>query len=88
MIDIRPITELRNTAAISELCHESGEPIFLTKNGYNDLVIMSHEVYEKTMAYAELHQKIARSLEQLNNGDVIDGDEFLEKMRAKYGYSV
>lgn len=50
MPQIRPITDLRNTNEISELCHAKNEPIFITKNGYGDLVIMSMEVYEKLTA--------------------------------------
>lgn len=46
MPQIRPITDLRNTTEISELCHAKKEPIFITKNGYGDLVIMSMETYE------------------------------------------
>ena len=46
MPQIRPITDLRNTNEISELCHASKEPIFITKNGYGDLVVMSIEAYE------------------------------------------
>lgn len=46
MPQIRPITDLRNTTEISELCHAKNEPIFITKNGYGDLVIMSMETYE------------------------------------------
>ena len=46
MPQIRPITDLRNTTEISELCHARQEPIFITKNGYGDLVIMSMETYE------------------------------------------
>ena len=46
MPQIRPITDLRNTTEISELCHAKNEPIFITKNGYGDLVIMSMEAYE------------------------------------------
>ena len=42
---VRPITDLRNTNEISNQCHESNEPIFITKNGYDDLVIMSNETY-------------------------------------------
>ena len=41
----RPITDLRNTNEISRQCHEINEPIFITKNGYDDLVIMSNDVY-------------------------------------------
>ena len=50
MPQIRPITDLRNTTEISELCHAKNEPIFITKNGYGDLVIMSMETYEALTA--------------------------------------
>lgn len=50
MPQIRPITDLRNTNEISELCHVRREPIFITKNGYGDLVIMSMETYEALTA--------------------------------------
>lgn len=50
MPQIRPITDLRNTTEISELCHAKNEPIFITKNGYGDLVIMSMETYEALVA--------------------------------------
>ena len=47
---VRPISELKNTTSISNLCHEVKEPIFITKNGHIDLVIMSVETYERTMS--------------------------------------
>ena len=46
MPQIRPITDLRNTNEISDICHAHREPIFITKNGYGDLVVMSIETYE------------------------------------------
>ena len=46
MPQIRPITDLRNTTEISDICHAKQEPVFITKNGYGDLVIMSIETYE------------------------------------------
>jgi len=46
MPQIRPITDLRNTTEISEICHSIREPVFITKNGYGDLVIMSIDTYE------------------------------------------
>ena len=42
MAKIKPIKDLRNTQAISEECHNSDEPIFIRRNGYSDLVIMSN----------------------------------------------
>ena len=50
---IRPITDLRNTNEISEICHAKKEPVFITKNGYGDLVIMSMETYESMLETAE-----------------------------------
>lgn len=45
---IRPCADLRNKYnEISKICHETNEPIYITKNGSNDLVVLSDEVYEK-----------------------------------------
>ena len=52
MPQIRPITDLRNTTEISELCHARREPLFITKNGYGDLVVMSIEAYEEMIETA------------------------------------
>lgn len=43
---IKPISLLRNTTEISDYCHQEQEPIHITKNGFNDLVIMTEEVFE------------------------------------------
>ncbi len=56
MPQIRPITDLRNTNEISELCHAKKEPIFITKNGYGDLVVMSIETYESLMSISAVPQ--------------------------------
>ena len=42
-----PIKDLRNTNEISKVAHREQEPIFITKNEYNDLVVMSSELYDK-----------------------------------------
>ncbi|WP_321973598.1 type II toxin-antitoxin system Phd/YefM family antitoxin [Paratractidigestivibacter sp.] len=52
---IVPIKELKNTAAISEKCHELDEPIFVTKNGYGDMAIMSMETFQR---YDEIVRKV------------------------------
>lgn len=51
MPQIIPIKDLKNTRERSEMCHKSEDPIFVTKNGYGDMVIMSIEVYEKNVIY-------------------------------------
>lgn len=45
-----PINELKNTANISKMCKDSNVPIIITKNGYSDMVLMSVDLYEQTMA--------------------------------------
>jgi prevent-host-death family protein len=85
MPQIRPITDLRNTNEISELCHKQDEPIFITKNGYGDLVIMSVETYDRKLALVELYKKLAEAEEQIKEGiPLIDGDEAFERLRNKY----
>ena len=46
MPTIIPIKELKNTAEISKLCDEKNEPVFVTKNGYGDLVVMSQDCFD------------------------------------------
>ncbi len=58
MPQIRPITDLRNKNEISEICHQSLEPVFITKNGYGDLVVMSIETYERQMAIVNVYKKL------------------------------
>lgn len=84
MPEIRPIKDLRNTTEISELCHKNKEPIFITKNGYGDLVIMSMETYERKFAQADLYQKLAEAENQIeNNEPLLDAENVFEKLRKK-----
>lgn len=56
---IRPISDLRNHfTEISKLVHETGLPVFLTKNGYGDMVVMSMEAYEKIKFHSEEDDKL------------------------------
>ena len=65
---IRPISELKNTTSISNLCHDVKAPVFITKNGYSDLVIMSIDTYERNMALLEIYSKLDEAEEQLQSG--------------------
>ena len=62
---IRPISELKDTTGISKLCHETREPVFITKNGHSDLVIMSIETYERSMALMDIYSKLSEAEDQL-----------------------
>ena len=67
MPQIIPIKDLKNTSEISELCHKVGEPIYITKNGYGDMVIMSMETYESTMRQIAMYRDIEISERQVEN---------------------
>jgi prevent-host-death family protein len=59
---IRPISDLRNRAnEISEICHSADEPVFITKNGQGDLVVMSQAHYERLNSLLELYQKLGEA---------------------------
>lgn len=58
MPKIIPIREMRNTTLMSEMCHSSEEPIFITKNGYGDMVIMSLETFEKNSGMSDFYSDV------------------------------
>jgi len=85
MPQIRPITDLRNTTEISELCHAKREPLFITKNGYGDLVVMSMETYEDLIETAQTDRAIAEAeKEYAADGVLLDAREILPALRRKY----
>ena len=65
---IVPITELRKTSEISAMCHETNGPVYITKNGYSDLVIMTVEAYERDLFVQEVASKLEEAEEQLRAG--------------------
>jgi len=85
MPQIIPIRDLKKTSELSEMCKNADEPIFITKNGYGDMVIMSIEMYERRMFMNDIHSKMAQAEESVRNGAVIDGFESLRLTREKYG---
>lgn len=85
MPKIRPITDLRNTNEISDICHAKNEPIFITKNGYGDLVVMSMETYEAMLNEKETDSEIEKAeAEYQFKGKLIDAREGLGSLRRKH----
>ena len=82
---IMPIKDLRNTSEISDIAHKIQEPIFITKNGYSDLVLMSSELYDKFAKSNRIDQAIYESEKEMEEGGAsIDLDEAFEKLNRKY----
>ena len=85
MAQIIPIRDLKNTSAISEMCNTTREPIFVTKNGYGDMVIMNMDVYNQTMARLFVYDKLKESEDELKNGaQGTPATEFMANLRAQY----
>lgn len=82
---IRPITDLRNTTEISEMCHENHEPIFITKNGYGDLVVMSIEAYEELFKTLQVDLDISEAERELTaGGELINARDAFSYLRRKH----
>ena len=81
---ILPIKELRNTTEISNIAHKEREPIFITKNGYSDLVVMSSELYDKFARINRIDQAIYESeLEILNGAEALSADDVFAELENK-----
>ena len=85
MPHIIPIRDLKDTAAISQMCNESNEPIYITKNGYGDMVIMSMKAYEEKMYLLDVYAKLADAEEEVRTGQVTEARQALRALRAKHG---
>lgn len=82
---IMPIKDLRNTTEISNIAHKAQEPIFITKNGYSDLVVMSSELYDKFARINRIDQAIYESEQELINGtEAVDADIAFAELEKKY----
>ena len=79
-----PIRDLKNTAAVSEMCKKSAAPIFVTKNGYNAMVIMSAEVYDR-IRLVSVYEKLMEAEADIEEGRVLEGSASLRRLREKYG---
>ncbi|WP_449240825.1 type II toxin-antitoxin system Phd/YefM family antitoxin [Desulfoscipio gibsoniae] len=82
---IIPIKDLKKTSELSALCKEVKEPVFITKNGYGDMVIMSMETYEKTMFLNDVYRKLEEGERSIEAGEVMDGFDSLKEVRTKHG---
>ncbi len=77
MINIRPVSDLRNKyPEIEDLVLKGNEEVYLTKNGYGTMVIMSIKKYETIMTQAQYTQYIESALDE--------ADEEIENPQTKY----
>lgn len=76
MPEIRPISDLRNSANdISDFCRQTGEPVFITRNGKGDMAVLSLEEYERQQGLIDLYGKLAIAEQEIAAG--AQGEDFL-----------
>ena len=85
MPTIIPIKDLKDTSRVSELCHRTDEPIYVTKNGYGDMVLMSMDLFETMRRKWDVYSEIELSEAQIRQGKTKDAGKALAEVRAKYG---
>ena len=81
---IIPIRDLKKTGSISQMCQELDEPIFVTKNGYGEMVIMSMKMYEEIMFMQNVYNKLAEAETEVAAGKTKNAKESLKLTREKY----
>ena len=85
MPQIIPIRDLKKTSELSQMCRDLKEPVFITKNGYGDMVIMSMETYERTLFLIDVYRKLDEGEKSIRSGNVMNGFDSLRLIREKHG---
>jgi len=81
---VKPSSVLRSDyKKFSKLCHEIDDPIIITNNGENDLVVMSHEAFCRREAWIRLQMKLASADKQIAEGNLFDHDEVFSRLRER-----
>ena len=85
MTRIRPVSDLRNNfAEISRIVHETDEPVFLTKNGYGDMVVMSIEAFEARQFESEIFHKLKEAQIEAKSTDMrYSHEEIISGLKSK-----
>ena len=87
MAAIRPSSDLRNKYnEISDFCNQFNEPVFITKNGTGDLVVLSNAEYERLCGKAELHTLLDEGLFSVKNGNNRPASDVFSDIERKFGF--
>jgi prevent-host-death family protein len=85
---IRPSSDLRNKYnEISEFCNQYQEPVFITKNGTGDLVVMTNAQYEQLCGKSELHRLLDAGLTELRAGHGRPASDVFSDLEERFGLS-
>ncbi len=84
VMHVRPSSAIRSDyRAFSMLCHETDDPVIVTNNGQNDLVVMSHEAFCRREAWIRLQVKLASADKQIAEGKLVDHYEVFRRLKER-----
>ena len=87
MATIRPSSDLRNRYnEISDFCNKYNEPVFITKNGTGDLVVLSNAEYERLSGKLELYRLLDEGLADIKSGKSRSAEDVLSDIERKFGF--
>ena len=87
MAAIRPSSDLRNKYnEISDFCNQFNEPVFITKNGTGDLVVLSNAEYERLCGKAELHRLLDEGLFAVKNSNNRSAEDVFSDIERKFQF--
>jgi len=87
MPNIRPSSDLRNKYnEISEFCNTYHEPVFITKNGAGDLVVMSNQEYERLCGVQELHRLLDEGMRAHRESRGRPAAEVFSDLEKRFGF--
>ena len=85
MPQIVSITELQTASEISRRCHASAEPLFITKDGNEDMVVMSYEAYREALEISQTDLAVRKAEEEHSRDPVLlDAETSLASLRRKH----
>ncbi len=84
VLTVKPSTSIRTDyKKFSELCHQTDDPIVVTNNGENDLVVMSHEAFCRREAWYRLQMKLAVADQQIAKGQLTDHEDVMKRLKGR-----
>ena len=84
VLTVKPSSVIRSDyKKFSELCHATDDPVLITNNGENVLVVMSHEAFCRREAWYRLQMKLAVADQQMAEGKMVDHDDVMSRLEER-----
>ena len=84
---VKPSSAIRaDYKNFSDMCHATQDPVLITNNGENDLVVMSHEAFCRREAWFSLQSKLAEADRQMGVGQLTDHDEVFKRLQERINH--